>query len=206
MRLEVAFDLDFSLCCGQVFRWKKQGDWWYGVVGEQVLKIRQCGDSLEFEGASEEFVRHYFGLNDDLNQISQCINKDITIQKALQRFGGLRLVRQEPWTCLIGFICSIQKNIPAIEQMLQKISIKYGEKRCFDGKDFYLFPTVERLANASENGLRECGLGYRARYVHATARRIRDESLQLDSLKNLPYRDARDILLDLSGVGLKVAD
>ena len=28
MRLDVPFDLDFSLCCGQVFRWKKIDDWW----------------------------------------------------------------------------------------------------------------------------------------------------------------------------------
>ena len=60
MRLDVSFDLDFSLCCGQVFRWKKIGDWWYGVVGENVFKIRQCGAELEFEGVSEEFVTILF--------------------------------------------------------------------------------------------------------------------------------------------------
>ncbi len=206
MSLDVAFDLDFSLCCGQVFRWKKQEGWWFGVVGEHVFKIRQCGSELEFEGVSEAFVRHYFGLNDDLGQISRCINKDSTIQQALQQFGGLRLVRQEPWGCLIGFICSIQKNIPAIEQMLQKLSAKYGEKRCFGGQDFHLFPTIERLANASENGLRECGLGYRARYVQGTARKIHNEHLNLENLKTLPYAEARDVLLEFSGVGFKVAD
>lgn len=206
MRLDVAFDLDFSLCCGQVFRWRKMAGWWYGVVGDQIIKIRQCGDQLEFEGASEEFVRHYFGLNDNLTQISQLINKDPIIQQALERFGGLRLVRQEPWACLIGFICSIQKNIPAIEQMLSKMAYKFGEKRVFDGKDFYLFPTVERLANASENGLRECGLGYRAKYVQGTARKICDEKIDLETLKNLSYLDARGVLLDFLGVGLKVAD
>ncbi|MGD6850974.1 MAG: DNA-3-methyladenine glycosylase family protein [Candidatus Bathyarchaeia archaeon] len=206
MRLDVVFDLDFSLCCGQVFRWKKIGDWWYGVVGENILKIRQCGKQLEFKGASEEFVRHYFGLNDDLGQISRCINKDPTIQQALQQFGGLRLVRQEPWTCLVGFMCSIQKNIPAIEQMLQNIAVKYGEKKVFDGKDFYLFPSAERLAVASEKGLRECSLGFRAKYVHATAQKICRENINLEAFKSLPYLEAREKLLEFQGVGLKVAD
>ena len=41
MQLDVPFDLDFSVCCGQVFRWKKMDGWWYGVVGENVVKIRQ---------------------------------------------------------------------------------------------------------------------------------------------------------------------
>ena len=60
MRLDVSFDLDFSLCCGQVFRWKKIGEWWYGVVGESVFKIRQHGAELEFENVSEEFVTMLF--------------------------------------------------------------------------------------------------------------------------------------------------
>ncbi|TFH23509.1 hypothetical protein E4G67_03030 [Candidatus Bathyarchaeota archaeon] len=38
LRLDVTFDLDFSLCCGQVFRWRKINGWWYGVVGEQLLR------------------------------------------------------------------------------------------------------------------------------------------------------------------------
>ena len=206
MRLDVAFDLDFSLCCGQVFRWRKFGGWWYGVVGENPFKVRQCGAELLFEGVSEEFVRFYFGLNDDLSEISGCIGKDDYVQKALRKFEGLRIVRQNPWECLISFICATYKNIAAIEQMLQKLSAKFGEKRVFDGLDFYTFPSVERLAFASESGLRECGLGYRAKYVQATAKKIHDEKIDLEGLKALPYLDARKVLVGFSGVGLKVAD
>jgi N-glycosylase/DNA lyase len=206
MRLGVAFDLDFSLCCGQVFRWRKLGSWWYGVVGEQVVKIRQCGKELEFENVSKEFVKSYFGLNDDLEQISQCIGKDDYVQKALHKFEGLRIVRQVPWECLISFICATYKSIAAIELMLKKISIKYGEKQVFDNLDFYTFPTMEKLALASENGLQECGLGYRAKYVQATAKKIHDENTNLEDFMNLPYLQAREKLLEFSGVGLKVAD
>jgi N-glycosylase/DNA lyase len=206
MRLDVSFDLDFSLCCGQVFRWKKTGDWWYGVVGNNVCKIRQCGNKLEYQGASEDFVRNYFGLNDDLEQISQSISKDDFVRKALSKFEGLRIVRQVPWECLISFICATYKSIAAIELMLRKISEKYGEKRVFDGCDFYIFPTVERLANASENGLRECGLGYRAKYVQETAKIIYNENVDLENLKALSYLEARKKILEFQGVGLKVAD
>jgi N-glycosylase/DNA lyase len=206
MHLTVAFDLDFSLCCGQVFRWQKTGDTWYGVIGETVLKIRQVGNELEFEGAKEEFVRHYFGLNDDLTHIRLCVAKDSFIKKALTQFEGLRLIRQDPWSCLIGFICSAYKNIAAIEQMLKKLSEKYGKKQVFDGKEFYLFPTIESLAWASESGLRECGLGYRAKYVQLTARKILEEKIDLNALKGRSYLDARKQLLEFYGVGLKVAD
>ena len=206
MRLDVAFDLDFSLCCGQVFRWRKVDKWWYGVVGERVFKVRQNGAQLDFENVDEDFVRFYFGLNDDLEQISNCIAKDDTIRLALRKFEGLRIDRQDPWECLISFICATYKSIAAIEQMLQKLSAKFGEKRTFDGLDFYTFPSVERLAFASEYGLRECGLGYRAKYVQATAKKIHQEKIDLESLKSLPYLEAKKILLGFDGVGLKVAD
>ena len=206
MLLDVAFDLDFSLCCGQVFRWRKIDGWWYGIVGENVVKIRQCGVQLEFENVHQEFVQNYFGLNDDLAKIKNCVGKDDYVRRALQRFEGLRIVRQLPWECLISFICATFKSIAAIELMLKKLSIKYGEKQVFDGLEFYTFPTIERLANASENGLQECGLGYRAKYVQKTAKKIFDETINLEYLKALPYFEGRKALLEFSGVGLKVAD
>jgi N-glycosylase/DNA lyase len=206
MHLDVPFNLDLSICCGQVFRWKKIGEWWYGVVGENVFKIRQCGSELEFDGVSGEFVKDYFGLNDDLGQITGCIGRDDYIKAALHRFEGLRIVRQEPWECLISFICATYKNIAAIQQMLSKISEKFGEKKVFDGIDFYIFPSTKRLALASENGLRECGLGYRAKYVQATAKKIWVEKFDLESLKAIPYLEARKKLVEFPGVGLKVAD
>lgn len=206
MRLDVSFDLDFSLCCGQVFRWKKIEGWWFGVVGENVFKIRQCGAELEFKNASEELVRHYFGLNDDLKQIGTCIAKDDHIRKALRRFEGLRIVRQDPWECLISFICATYKSIAAIELMLRKLSQKFGQKRTFEGKCFYIFPKVEKLAFASENKLQECGLGYRSKYVQATAKKTHQEKFELESLKNVLYLEARKRLMEFSGVGLKVAD
>ena len=206
MRLDVSFDLDFSLCCGQVFRWKKIGEWWYGVVGENVFKIRQLGAELEFENVSEKFVTCYFGLNDDLEQISCCIGRDDYIRKALRKFAGLRIVRQEPWECLISFICATYKSIAAIELMLSKLSLKFGERKIFDGLDFYTFPTDGKLAFASENGLRECGLGYRAKYVQATAKKIHEGKIELERLKAMPYLEARKTLVEFPGVGLKVAD
>ncbi|MGO8805805.1 MAG: DNA-3-methyladenine glycosylase family protein [Candidatus Bathyarchaeia archaeon] len=206
MTLAVPFDLDFSLCCGQVFRWRKIEGWWYGVVGAKVLKIRQCGAELEFEGVDADFVSRYFGLTDDLGQISRWIDRDRYIHKALCRFEGLRIVREDPWECLISFICATYKSIAAIEQMVHKISAKFGEKKAFEGKDFYVFPSVDKLALASENGLKECGLGYRAKYVQATARRIHEEKIDLETLKSMPYLDARKVLVEFPGVGLKVAD
>jgi N-glycosylase/DNA lyase len=206
VKLAVPFNLNVTLCCGQVFRWDKKGDWWYGVVGDNAFKVKQNGAELEFAGADEELVVHYFGLDDDLQKISASIGRDEHIRKALRAFWGLRLIHQEPWECLISYICATYKNIPAIRHMLLTLSRKFGEKTVFDGCDFFTFPTPEKLACATMKRLAECGLGYRAKYVHATSKRIFENDFELESLRRLPYEQAKKQLCSLAGVGPKVAD
>jgi len=202
----VLFNLDVTLCCGQVFRWDKKGDWWYGVVRDKVLKIRQVKAELEFGNADEKFVECYFGLDDDLQEIRDEIGKDKQIKEALREFWGLRIIRQDPWECLISYICATYKSIATIKGMLLKLSQKFGEKITFDRCDFYTFPPPGKLANAAEKSLAECGLGYRAKYVLETAKKIYSKDFELEHLKQLPYEQAKKELVTLPGVGLKVAD
>lgn len=203
---EVPFNLDVTLCCGQVFRWDRKGDWWYGVAGNRAFKVRQVNLELEFANVDERFVEDYFGLDDDLQEISVSICKDKHVKKALQEFWGLRVIRQEPWECLASYICATYKSIAAIKNMLFKLSKKFGERIRLDGCDFYVFPTPEKLAKATESDLKMCGLGYRAKYLLKTSKKIVDESFDLEGLKNMPYYDAKRKLIDFPGVGLKVAD
>jgi N-glycosylase/DNA lyase len=63
---------------------------------------------------------------------------------------------------------------------------------------------VEKLAVASENGLRECGLGYRAKYVQGTAKMILESEFDLETLKNAPYTEAKKALLEFPGVGRRL--
>jgi N-glycosylase/DNA lyase len=102
-----------------------------------------------------------------------------------------------------GFHKLEQKNIPAIEHMLLQLSTRFGEEREFDGKTFFLFPSARQLALASESGLRECSLGFRAKYVKATAQKIVDEDINLEDLRKLPYIEARSKLLEFMGVASK---
>jgi len=202
----VPFNLDVTLCCGQVFRWEKKGDWWYGIVRAQAFKIRQVNAELEFANADEKFIANYFGLDDDLQKIRAKIGKDEHIRKTLQEFWGLRIIRQDPWECLVSYICATYKSIAAIKQMLFKLSKKFGEKMSFDGCDFYTFPTPEKLAKTTEKNLMECGLGYRAKYVLQTSTRICENTFNLESLRKMPYQQAKKELINFLGVGLKVAD
>jgi N-glycosylase/DNA lyase len=201
-----AFWLDVTLCCGQVFRWEKIGEWWYGVVGDDVLKVRQEGNKLEYENTDARFVNQYFGLNENLEEIAESIRKDTHINKAIQEYWGLRIIKQDPWECLISYICATFKNIAAIKHMLNNLSRKFGTKKTLDDFEFYSFPKPETLARTNEKDLASCGLGYRAKYVLETSKRIYKDNFDFATLTKIPYSEAKKILTEFSGVGAKVAD
>ncbi len=200
------FDLESTLCCGQTFRWSKIGEWWYGTVGESVFKIRQAYGKLEFENASRKMVEEYFGLKDDLQEILRQIAKDQHMQKVVRTVKGLRILRQNPWECLISYICATYKNIPAISRMLHCLCKKFGDKVFFDGYAFYTFPEAESLAKAGLADLAECGLGYRAKYVLEAAKKVYSGELNVENLRVKGFEEARKELVSLKGVGLKAAD
>jgi len=202
------FNLDVTLCCGQVFRWNKKQDWWYGIAKNSVFKVRQAdlNTELEYENTDKSFLNNYFGLGDGLQEISAKIGKDPHIRKALQQFYGLRIIRQDPWECLISYICATYKNIPAINHMLNNLSRKFGQKTTLDETEFYTFPTPKQLANATNKDLIACGLGYRAKYVKETSKRIFESTFELENLRQLPYEQAKKALCTLPGIGPKVAD
>ena len=203
---EVPFNLDVTLCCGQVFRWEKKDEWWYGVTGDKAFKIRQTNAELEFANADEKFIENYFRLDDDLRKIRDSIGKDEHVRKVLQELWGLRIIRQDPWDCLVSYICATYKSIAAIKHMLLKLSKKFGEKIILDGYDFYTFPTPEKLAKTTESTLMQCGLGYRAKYVLETSKRIFENNFSFELLRKMTYQQTKKKLTTFPGVGLKVAD
>ena len=209
-RPTVPFSLEHTLRCGQLFRWRKLGDWWYGVVEDKVVKIRQIADKLMFqtfpEKTTAEFIENYFRLDDNLLSILSQINKDEHIRKAIQRFHGLRISRQEPWECLISYICATYKNISAIKNMILNLSKRFGKKITFNGHDFYTFPKPSDLAQASLEEIRSCKLGFRVQRVLETSKILDRGEFKLEDLRKMDYAKAKQKLLSLPGVGQKVAD
>lgn len=204
------FSLDHTLRCGQSFRWEKLSGWWYGVVERKVVKIKQVGDKLLFqtcpEGTEADFAKNYFRLDDNLPHILSKINRDKNIGMAIQRFHGLRIIRQEPWECLISYICATNKNIPAIKNMILNLSKRFGRKIVFEDRDFYAFPRPSDLADADLKQLKTCKLGFRTERVLETSRIVRNKELDFGTLRKMGYGKAKCKLLALPGVGHKVAD
>ena len=217
LAIDQPFDLAESLESGQAHRWRKLGDGRYsGVLGERLLHVRQNADGVEYQVASaggrqtaagaDALLRAYFRLDDDIGAIYADICRDRRVAEMVARYPGLRILRQGPWECTVAFICSATSNIPRIHQNMEAMADRLGQPLELAGEVRHTFPTPEQLASAGEGLLRELGLGFRAPYVAAAARRVCDGALDLDELIRLPYPEARSRLMECRGIGAKIAD
>ena len=196
-------DLDTTINSGQVFLWDKIDDTWYGVNGSNILKITQ--DPFKIS-SSEKKTSDFFRQDDNMKKILQSIKKDKIVKDAVLRFPGLRLLRQDPFQCYISFICSSNASIQNIKQMLKKITIKFGKRIIFDGHEFHTFPSARKLGNSTIAELSSCGLGFRAKYVKKASRDVVSGIIDFKYLKKMDYKTAKDILVNVYGIGDKIAD
>ncbi len=215
LAIEQPFNLAESLESGQAHRWRKLDDGWYsGVLGRRLIHIRQNRAGAEYRvagregwpGATNALLQAYFRLDDDISAIYTDICRDRRVAEMVARYPGLRILRQEPWECTVAFICSATSNIPRIHRNMEAMADRLGEPLELEGEVRRTFPSPERLASAGEGFLRELGLGFRAPYVAAAARRVCDGELDLDELIRLPYPETKARLMDCYGIGAKIAD
>lgn len=195
-------NIDHTLNSGQVFLWQKDDESWYGIDGQNIIRLRQ----EPFEISSLVPTSNYFREDDDFESIKKQLSSDRTVREAMEAFAGLRLIRQDPFQCMVTFIVSSNSNILRIRKNLYEVCRRFGSTVQFDGKVFSLFPEPEQLAEASVNQLLECGMGYRARHVKEAAEAVSSGMLELERLKRLDYYSAKEEIIKVAGVGNKVAD
>ena len=230
------YDLAATLDSGQVFRWRRNGDSWEGVVGKYYIRLTQTREGIRAETsvpvADWQWLRDFLQTGTNLAAVLKTFPADEPMRAAVAACRGLRVLRQEPWECLASFILSSTKQIVQIRQIVSLLCERFGEPltsgapascrrvSAFNadatGKDAcalgntrdlsHSFPSPEKIAGLAESDLRACKMGFRAPHLLATARQIVDGKLDLEKIRSLPLLEARAELMKLRGVGEKIAD
>ncbi|MBQ7986476.1 MAG: DNA glycosylase [Clostridia bacterium] len=204
------FELLETFDCGQCFRWDKEDDAYFGVAFGMPLKIAQKGDVITLYNTSrdgwDKVWSGYFDMERDYGEIKNRLSQDPVMKTASSFGGGIRLLAQEPFECLISFIISASNNIPRIKKIIDSLCTNFGDKVTYLGKDFYTFPTPERLASLELSDLAVIKAGFRDKYILNAAKAVASGQIDLGCLKSASYEYAKGELLKLSGVGNKVAD
>ncbi len=207
--LKGPLDLRSTLYSGQAFRWRADGDAHVGLVDNVPIRVWAEDGRLAWQAARpipEATLRHYFRLDKSHDEFVAQATTEIYVANALRMFPGLRLLRQDPWEILVSFVISQNSNVAKIRATIDNLCERAGQRVEFDGKPYHLFPDARAVAALDEATLRSTGMGYRAKYVHETAARVADGRLKPDELVRMPYERAFEALLEVPGIGEKVAD
>lgn len=209
-----SFKLKDIFECGQCFRWNEENDGSYtGVWKNNVVNVKQNGKDITFEGVCldgniEDEVKYYFDLDRNYEDIKRELsNIDENMSQSIKYGEGIRILNQDLWETIISFIISANNNIPRIKGIIERLSKAYGKEIEFNGNIHYTFPLPEDLKDVTVEEYRKLGLGFRDVRLYETTKMVLEKKIDLESLsQNTNTNEIREELLELAGVGLKVAD
>lgn len=191
---------------------------WLGTWSTHAVGLRLRAGVLEWRAASPtraEDLRHYLGRDRDWPALADALpwRCDAHLARCMSAFPGLRILRQPFGETLLGFLCSATKQIVQIKQMVALLAQRHGAElhshsayRAPQSASGRRLPTWTELAAVPETDLRSCLLGFRARYISETAKFLAARPGWLETTEALPYPAAKARLMELPGVGEKVAD
>lgn len=93
-----------------------------------------------------------------------------------------------------------------IRRMLGNVCRKFGNRVSVDGREFFTFPTANRLNKVTNNELLSCGVGYRVKAIRAVVENIVSNNIDLKNLKRAKYDASKEQLMKIYGIGNKIAD
>ncbi len=202
------FDLAATLGSGQVFHWHCEGETFLGLIGDTPVRLQQPDEEkLIVEEGAGTLAAHYLALDHDLKKMQRSLPKgDKHLRTALKFAPGIRILRQPKWECLATFITSSLKQVAHIRQISLTLRERFGrEVSAGNGSTLFSYPSPSALAKAGEAKLLKCGLGYRAKFLHQTAKLIADGKFDLEAVAQLDDEAALAKLCELPGVGPKIA-
>lgn len=191
---------------------------------DPVNVVVESPEKLEIKAIKNQ-IMEIFGLKDDLNDLYKFLGNDPKLAPTIDFCRGLRLFKgHDPFECLISSISSANNSIIRWNRSIRLMKEKWGEEYSFPSGTFYTFPGPEKILQVPEhdveewercageknlekcvNNLKACGVGYRGKYMKQTARMVL-EDVDLHEVGKMEYEEAFQTLLQIPGVGPKVAD
>jgi N-glycosylase/DNA lyase len=186
--------------------------------------ITESSEKFEIKAIKNQ-INEIFGLNDNLDKLYEFLLNDPKLEPTIEFCRGLRLFKaHNPFECLIASISSANNSIIRWNRSIQLMKEKWGNEYQFPSGKFYIFPDPEKILQVPEheveeleicggeknleecvNNLKSCGVGYRGKYIKQAARMVTKE-INFNEVMKMGYGEAFQALLQIPGVGPKVAD
>ena len=204
----VELDIEKTFECGQCFRWNSDAAGVYrGIACGHPARVWNEGDNVYIStDAPLEFWRDYFDMGRDYAAASRAFEGGEYLAACVEAGMGIRILRQAPWEALCSFIISQCNNISRIKGIVERLCALLGDELEFEGERYHSFPGPEKLAGLLPEALASLRSGYRAGYMINAANAIVSGELKLEELISCDYKTAHKQLMEIHGVGTKVAN
>ena len=205
------FNLHDTVSCGQIFRFDIEDDDSYTIIlSDRVVNVKYFDNRLYIDSSNmdniESVIRNYFDLDYDYDSVNELLfSIDNGNRKLIDACNGLKMINEPRFEVLISYILSANNGVPQIRNSLNNISRMFGEKVIFRDNEYYLFPSIEKLKNATIDDFRNCKAGFRDKYLYEIIQSIVSGSFDFDLIDKMNSNDALKYLMSYKGIGEKVA-
>jgi 3-methyladenine DNA glycosylase/8-oxoguanine DNA glycosylase len=148
------------------------------------------------------------GAEQDLMGFYDFAMKDEILKHVVESLYGMHDTQAASlFNSVILSICLQMARLKRSFEMMEAIDRKYGETIKFDGRQIVLQPTAGRIAKLDpEVFAKECKLGYRGKYIVASAKMIEAGFPAMREIMDMSPEEAKKKLIELPGVGDYAAD
>jgi N-glycosylase/DNA lyase len=185
------------------------------VTGNNLIRANFNGDSknskvrldsYNMKLAKSDFVKR-FRLKDNMENIYKNISTDEFMISSIKKYHGMRVTQSDPWETTLCFIISQYNNVNRIRLIVKRFVKEFGSEILDENEKVVAksFPTSSDLTKFTEKDFKNCGAGFRAKYI-AKAAGYCTNNLDLFKLQSKGYDKVKQELMEISGVGDKVAD
>lgn len=207
----VNINLKDTITCGQIFRYTILEDESYDVVlSDRVVNLKMINNDLYIKSNNNTnlkiIIRNYLDLDRNYDKLNKLLIKnDPSLKEIIDSCDGFKIINQPKFECVISYILSQNNGVPQITSALNNISKKYGKKVIFENKEYYLFPTLDKLQNVSIEDFRNLKTGFRDKYLYEFIQKLKNKEIDLEYIDTLNTDDAMNYFMNIKGIGQKVA-
>lgn len=194
------FNINQILDCGQIFRYTINGN--VAVVYSQNKRaiVTTYQDKIVISTDDVIYFENFFDLKTDYSSIKNVLQHDEFLISAIEYGYGIRILNNDLYEMIISFIISANNNISRIKKSIEYLCSHFGENK----GEYFAFPTLKQLKQASVQDFKSAGLGYRAEQMFETVQRLTETSIE--NLKTKSKEEQFNFLVSLKGIGEKVAN
>lgn len=197
-----------TITCGQIFRFEVIDDEYIIILNDRVVRLSEDDEFIYVYSSNEDDIENvlnsYLDLNTNYNELNEILIKsDNSLKPIIDECKGFKVVNSPKFETIISYMISANNNVRNIQKSVNMMSEMYGEKVIFEGKEYYLFPTLEVLKKLSIDDFNNLKLGFRSSYIYNLVNNITIEDI--DKIDNMSTTDALNYLTSFKGIGLKIA-